>query len=417
MVDFRAFRGLRYTPLGGDLSDLISPPYDVLSAAQVEALKDGSPYNIIRLEHPVMALAGEREPYEAAASLLNEWQGRGILRRDDAPAFHLHAQTFTEGDHSRQRRVIYGRLKLTSWDDGEVVPHEYTMAGPKEDRLRLLRALNANTSPLYLLYNDSDGDIASLLPSSAGAGQTLTASADAESHALTALVEPDTVQRLQTAFAERRLYMADGHHRYETALAHHNTEGSAETAYVLAGLTASNDPGLSIHATHRLFSGEFDPRALRDAIDRDFELQPVSRAELKELLSGEELALGLGGLDSPSSLVCLRPRNLDSLASRTPGDAPEVSRRLDVSLLQHIVLGDYLGLDPAKPDQAGLVYVHSLDDALDTVANHGARLAFLLRPVSPKQLIEVSDAGARLPQKTTYFSPKLPTGLVMNLLD
>lgn len=415
MVDFRAFRGLRYTAKAGDLGDLISPPYDVLSDPQVDALLDRSPYNVIRIEHPLAALRdGDR--YAAAATLFDDWRSRSILQRDDQPAFYLHEQRFEEDGRQRTRHVLYGRLKLSPWDEGEVLPHEYTMAGPKEDRLRLISALRANVSPLYLLYDDSDADIAPLFEEAINKVSADEASADGENHRLWILREESLVNAIQDAFLKRRLYMADGHHRYETALAYHEQAGDQASRYVLVGLTAASDPGLSIHATHRLYWGDVGRHRARALAERDFVVREVSRERLVTELQGPEVAIGVAGLNSPGSLLVLQPRDLDELSSRVPG-GPEQWRRLDVNLVQHVVLGDYLRLDPLKAEQPGLSYVHSVEEALDAVSNETASLAVLLRPVSPSALVEVSEAGARLPQKTTYFNPKLPTGLVLNLLD
>jgi uncharacterized protein (DUF1015 family) len=290
------------------------------------------------------------------------------------------------------------------------------MAGPKEDRLRLVSALKANISPLYLLYDDVHGEIASLIGESSDPGQTVEASTDGENHKLTCLTDPDQVRQLEGAFADRTLYMADGHHRYETALAYHEVSGDRASTYVLVGLTDVSDPGLSIHATHRLYSGDVGRHRMRALAGRDFEVREVSPEQLAAELDGPGVAIGIAGLNSPGSLLVMRPRDLDDLALRVP-EGPQQWRRLDVNVVQHVILGDYLRLDPLKADQAGLSYVHSLEEALDAVSGSRADLAVLLRPVSPAELVAVSEAGVRLPQKTTYFNPKLPTGLVMNLLD
>ncbi|HEX5912407.1 MAG TPA: DUF1015 domain-containing protein, partial [Rubrobacter sp.] len=363
MVDFRPFRGLRYGRAAGDLSHLISPPYDVLTEKQIDDLVDRNPHNIIRLEHPLVALRKEPAPYDAAARLFQSWQTDSTLTRDGAPAFYAHRQQFTENGMTRSRLVLYGRLKLSAWEEGEVLPHEYTMAGPKEDRLALLSTLRANVSPLYLLYDDPDGRITSLVARSEEFGPIGEATADGETHVLRAIQEPVLVESLQRAFQDRSLYMADGHHRYETALAYCRQSADAAASFVLVGLTAGSDEGLSIHATHRLYSEDFDQERLRRALDEDFVISETTPASLKQDLAGKDVVFGLAGLDGGTSLLALRPKDVGGLASRLP-DGPEAWRQLDVNLLQHIVLGESLGLDPGQPNQRGLSYVHSVDEAL-----------------------------------------------------
>jgi uncharacterized protein (DUF1015 family) len=417
LVNFRPFRGLRYNQADGDLGRLISPPYDVLTEQQVDELVQRDQHNVIRLEHPVVALRGETEPYAAAAAHFDTWQRESTLRRDLSPAFYVHRQEFEEAGEPRGRWILYGRLRLTDWEEGDVLPHEYTMAGPKEDRLRLMVALKANISPLYLLYDDPNREISSLVARAEEFEPIARADVEGERHSLWAVQDPVLVESLQRAFQGRPLYMADGHHRYETALAFHRQNGEAGTGYVLAGLTAGSDPGLSIHATHRLYSGELDPGRLTNVLKQDFVMTETTPEGLKQVLVGPELVLGVAGLDGPSSLYELRQRDPLDLIARVPGEGPDEWRRLDVNLLQHVVLGGYLGLDPDETSQPGLTYVHSVEEAISAVEQGHARLAFLLRPITPRDLFKLSDAGARLPQKTTYFYPKLPAGLVINPLD
>lgn len=417
MIDFRPFRGLRYQESrAGSLAGLLAPPYDVLSTAEVQDLFERSPYNVIRLEHPTAALAETSDPYTQAAALLQGWREAGILRRDEAPGYYVHEQHFSEHGEEKRRTVVYGRLRLSEWAEGQVLPHEYTMRGPKEDRLKLMQALSANISPLYLLYDDPDGHLGRLVGRAEEYGAVADVTADGERHALRHILDPVVVESIRIEFSRLRLYMADGHHRYETALAYRDlqrAEGREDADFVLVGLTAGQDPGLSIHATHRLFSGQL-PADLKSRLSRDFAVADVSREALDRALSGDEVAIGFA---QAGSLSILRPLDHSALIERISADAPDGWRSLDVNLLQRIVLGEAAGLDPGQSTQPGLSYVHSVDEALEAVEGGEATAAFLLRPVSTRDLFAVSDLGVRLPQKSTYFYPKLPTGLVLNPLD
>lgn len=403
--------------MAGPLAELIAPPYDVLSPAQVAELAARNPYNVIRLEHPTVALSETSDPYDHAASLFSSWREAAVLKLDQAPAYYVHEQYFHEDGEDKKRTVIYGRLRLVEWSEGEVLPHEYTMSGPKEDRFELMKALSANISPLYLVYDDPQGHVGKLLNRAEEYGQVADTAIGDERHVLRPILDPVVVETIRSEFARLKLYIADGHHRYETALRyrdwrreHNEDAGGAD--YVMVGLTAGQDVGLSVHATHRLISSE-PPADFEASLSAHFEISDVERARLETELAGSRIVFGLV---ERGRLRLLRPVDVESLAKKVAPGAAQVWAGLDVNILQRVILGEIVGLDPNEANQPGLSYVHSLEEAVAAVESGAAQVAFLLRPTSISDLFAISDLGLRMPQKSTYFYPKLPTGLLVNPL-
>ncbi len=248
MADVRPFRALRYRP-GTDLSVALSPPFDVISPEEQQALYARSPVNAVRIE---LADASQGDRYQQAATTVAEWRANGLLRQDGEPAFYLYRQTFWHGPEKYTRSILFARLRLEPWDARAVLPHEQTFGGPKEDRLKLLRAIHLNTSPIYLLYRDERSEIGEqfqkVLERQA---ETNFNTADRQQHALRRIEEQEVVEKIRSAFERETLYIADGHHRYETALAYRdevrsaaaNWTGDEPENFVMVALTAADDPG------------------------------------------------------------------------------------------------------------------------------------------------------------------------------
>lgn len=435
MNDIRPFRGLRFDEIvAGPLGSVVCPPYDVISPLDQVNLYGRSPHNVVRLElgleFPEDSMESNR--YTRAAATMERWLSEGVLKAEQEPSFYIYEQRFPLDGASLVRRGLLARLRLAPWEDGVVLPHEETMAKPKEDRLQLMRATACNLSPLFLLFDDPVGTVGLLMAEAA----SLPPSAEADTgngqlHRLW-VVQGERVNEITAALRELQLYMADGHHRYETALAYRDEvagpdpSSSPEAAYnfALALLVDARDPGLVVLPTHRLIHGIPAERmdALANKLVGSFDLEPVpvpadgdaaSKAEaitarMREQASGGP-ALGLyypGGAS-----ILLRPR----------GGAKTTSTRgrpvLDVDLLQELVLGPALGIGSEELKAGTSVgYTRDAAEAIDTVDRGGAQAAFLLNPTRVEQVLETARAGGRMPQKSTYFHPKPETGLVINPL-
>lgn len=408
MALIRPFRALRYTEAAGPLRELVAPPYDVIDARERERLADQTPANAVHLILP----KGD-EPYRVAASLLEDFKKRGWLATDGEPAFIVYAQRFDVQGRSNERWGLLSALELQPFSANIVLPHERTLAGPKADRLKLIRACRTNLSPIFGLV-DAPLELASLVD-----GQTPSAEFTDRAgitHRLWRLEDAATVKRLVDRVTPEQVFIADGHHRYEISLAYRDERRADETDkgkphaydFVLCYLCSTRDPGLVVLPTHRLLKG---------APAHD-ELLARLRATCRvtELASGNDL---LAKLEKPSANGELRVgfvrRGHDKAwlveaTKDTPlGDlAPEL-RALEVSFLHEAVL-------PGIPADR-FTYTHDDREALDAVTTGDADLAVLLPPPRVSDVLSISRAALTMPQKSTYFHPKVLTGLAFHGLD
>ena len=408
MADVVPFHGLRFDESkAGPLGDLISPPYDVISDQLREDLYARSPYNAVRLEE------GREDPSDSAAdnkytrakAALEEWTGAGVLRVDTSPAFYLYDHYFMVGGKRVRRRGFLGALRLYQEGRGIVRPHERTFPKAKTDRLKLLRATRTNTSPVFGLFADAKGAVASALEGWMVRGPARLV-ADArigdERHLVWALDDRPVAEKLTAAFKDKRVYIADGHHRYETGLAYLKEEIEAakidfdedSTHFTLAYLCALDDPGLRIFGTHRVIRGA--NAAIDERVQRNFDTALIDRAALDDALPGIVLVR-----DGRSLTLTPKP-GLDLSA------LPESWRSLPVAQAEELLV------EPARKLGGEVAYEHDTAKAIDA-ARDGATTV-LLRAVDAGTLKQVADSWERLPQKTTYFYPKVPAGLVLRPL-
>ena len=397
MADIRAFRALRYDDGAAEsLGELICPPYDVISDELRDALYERSPHNFVRIEYP----RPNGDPYASATSALRAWRTGGVLKQDAAEAVYVHDHEFSVAKTRVRRRGIHVALRLHAIDEGVVMPHELTFPKAKEDRLALLRATRANTSAIFGMYADSRGEIAAALDRAISGGEMkplAEASGGDERHRLWAIGDRVTIGVLRDALVRRRVYIADGHHRYETALnylAELGPRAREDARFVLAYLCSLDDAGLRIFATHRIVRGD---GALDRAIDRYFEAAPIDAGAIEDIQPG---------------IVVVREGTFRQLQLRPDADLSAVRavwRELPVAQAEELLLKE------SRDAGAEITYEHDRAKAIDA-ARSGAT-AVLVRAVDPQTLQRVADAGERLPQKTTYFYPKVPAGLVIRTLN
>ncbi len=435
MADVQPFRGLRYNlERIGDLSAVISPPYDVISPQEQLLYHDRSPYNVIRLEF------GEERPgdsdqdnkYTRAATTMRGWLGEAILVREEHPAFYLVEHHFLHQDRLRSRFSLIARVRLEELASGQIRPHETTMRRPAIDRLRLLRSCHANFSPVMGLFR-GDGGLVSLFEEVAKQSPQLEARDDqGVSYRLWMVGGEERVAQLSRFFADKVIYIADGHHRYETALAYQGERRSALSSYtgregfnfVMMTLSDADDPNLVMFPTHRLVRGIERERleGLEAALGIYFQkrlLSPQANQSqtLKswlDALSRKSVTFGLYGLHGQQ--LCLLTGEREALEKVLPDHWPRPLRELDVGLLQWVVLRQMLVLDSIEKEEDCLEYTRDGLEALSRVDSGAWQLAFLLNPAPISSVIAVADCGMRMPQKSTYFHPKTPTGLVINPL-
>ena len=423
MAEVRPLRALRYAP-HLDMALLISPPYDVISPQQRERLAQRSLHNIVRLELPQ---ADDGDRYQEAAKLFYEWQSNGVLLQDGRPLYYVYRQTFTHAGQTYQRLSIFAAVQLEPWESGVIRPHERTLGPPKEDRLRLLRALGTNTSPVFGLYRDSAGQIAEILEAAVSKAPLLDFDdPDGQHHTLWRIDQRPQIEALHERFAGETIYIADGHHRYETALTYleeakqlvHGWSSEDPENFVLMGLTAGSDPGLVLLPIHRLVQSAVSLEQAFEKLTGVFEIEPVNSLErMQSLLKdrGKLLpAIGMVAAESPDLyvLTCYGPADLEPLL---PPESPPQLRNLDTAVLQYAVLAHALGISEDEIAAGEVVqYTEDAEEAVEAVRSGVYNYAFVMNPVRPAQVMDVADTGQRLPQKSTFFYPKLPTGLVLN---
>jgi len=443
-MEVSPFKAIRYNQrIVGDLAQAICPPYDVITLEQQKLYYEKSDYNAIRLEFPEPT----GDSYQRAAITFQQWLKYGVLQLDSISSFYLHDHHFEYSGKKRVRRGLIARVKLRPWGSG-IYPHEETFPKAKGDRLQLMRACRANFSPLLSLYHDSEQKIAPLLSRVAQEESLMSLRAKRsnlpgsnEAHTLWAITDPKIKQELSQFLSYQLLYIADGHHRYETALAYQQEraqvnygqipspltgegQGEGEEAkesvtdkgafnYVMLDLVEFSDPGLVVLPLHRLVRG-IAPSKLMQLGDqlRDFFVLDSVPLKAGDCQLPTDICLGILGLQ-PGSLVVLKRRQDISLEAMMPRNRSQAYREFDVSILNHIILDKMLGLTSKE----GVAYTVDLKEACQQIKEGKYQLAFLLKPPQPEMVKAVADAQDRMPSKSTYFYPKLPAGLIINPLD
>jgi uncharacterized protein (DUF1015 family) len=420
----KPFSALTYNSSRVGLYDeVVAPPYDLIDKEQQEELYARSPFNVIRLE-----LNRDSDPYASAAATLKSWRAEGILTSSARPALYHYTQVFEDHGRERKRTGIIARVKLEEFSSGRILPHERTFPKAKEDRLRLLEATGVNVSSIFGLYPSQDQRLGSLMQEVAMRPPVMTARDRLGiSNEVRLIEQPEEIAVVQEALEAAQILIADGHHRYETALEYRRRRAreNSSTApqpfdYVMMTLVAFDDPGLVILPTHRI-ARRLPPEAIAsfdEACRRDFEIKEFTGRErfLVELGRRGQGAVGVSlAKESKLRLLTLRPgANLSSLMADIPGAV----RELDVSILHALIFEQIFGLKPEEIRAGGsLEYTIDAAYALSEVAAGAATGAFLMNAPTVDDIERVSTAGAVMPEKSTYFFPKLLTGLVMNPIE
>lgn len=431
MADVRAFRGLRYdSSVAGNIADLICPPYDVIDAAMQVELHRSNRNNAVRLEYGLVEPGDDpdRNKYTRATLLLEQWKKEGVMRRDAEPSMYLHDHTFEIRGRKHTRRSLFAAVRLEEWEKGIVLRHEGTAAVFKADRLNLMRATHTNISPVLAMYEDPGGAVSSVLTDVAKTKPLHDFAYAGEGHVFWRIVEPEQLKVMSEALSDRRLYIADGHHRYETGVAYRNErraasppEGSdAAFNFIMMSLINLADADVVVLPTHRMVRGisrDALNSGFRDKLGKYFSVRavPVSGAVsgvLGGIAGNGKVEIGVAGLEK-DMLVILELKDFSKVAGMMPPDRSEAYRKLDVSVLHHVILEHLLGIGEGD----NILYTRSEDEAWRRVADGEFQLGFILGPVDTRAIMEVADAADKMPQKSTYFYPKAPTGLVLNPLD
>ena len=417
MADVEPLRALHYNlDRTGGLQDVVAPPYDVIDAPQRKALADNSPYNVVRIDLP----EGE-DPYANAAEILTEWRDEQVIVQDAEPAFWLLQQDYTgpDGQH-RTRTGFFARVKIEEYGPGRIRPHERTHPGPKEDRLKLTRATRTNLSPIFSLFSDRDG-------AATAAMATLTSESpwgeatddDGTVNRLWRTHDPEVIGAVMSALHPAELLIADGHHRYETARIYaEEIGGEGAHQYVLMCLVALQDPGLTVFPTHRLLKNlrPDQHETLASAIRESFDVEELGSPD--ELTPAEGDRITVGYIDAHFKKPLRLTLKDQTIADRALESHAEPYRRLDTAVLEALVLKGALQMTDEDIDHlTQLGYERESTRATELVTSRQYDAAFLMAPIPVERVQAVAAAGESMPPKSTYFFPKVPTGLLFNSLE
>ncbi len=408
------FRGLRYnTTKVGDLANVIAPPYDVIKPEEWETLAARHPANIIRL---ILSQSHDDDTddanqYTRAATLMHQWISDGILTRDTTPRYYIYDQSFNAPDGKNYtRRALIALVKLEPFENRVVLPHEKTHAGPKADRLNLMRECHANLSPIFLIYADPTGDVEEIMEgfTDKNAPEIDCTETFGSTHQLWCLEDAERNREIQNLFSSIPLLIADGHHRYETALAFQEEmahTGLPGYGYMMVNLVRMESPGLAVLAIHRMLDNLSSDKIVHaiaklPEVFKVFEIdtQADLMAQL-EALKGKSPAVGMYTPDGNYRLLV--PHSV------TAG-------QLDVTLVQETLIREMFQIETLADH---ISYTAYADDAIAYVKAGVDRVALLMNPTPVEQVLDVATAGSTMPQKSTYFYPKMATGFVLNLLN
>ncbi|MFP4105838.1 MAG: DUF1015 domain-containing protein [Phycisphaerae bacterium] len=427
-MEIRPFRGWRYTEQAGDLSDLIAPPYDVLSAEQKQQLLDKSEKNIVAVDLPVVPAktAGPDEVYQAAADMLARWKDSGAMSQEDAPAIYVYHQTYTWAGKTYTREALLTGVRATELGE-DVIPHEHTFSGPKEDRLKLTRATDTQLSPIFGFYSDPSGDVRGVLKQATESTPAAEAEMNGVKEQLWVVSDAETIGKISGLLKDTPAYIADGHHRYTTAMNYAKSlreagqiDADHETNFVMFALVAREDEGLLVLPTHRVVGGlaeDFCLCRLREKLGDAVEIQRVEDDDIDltdadrflETFGPHVLAIAYGDdlftckLIDPDAMKQLAPEQCDAW------------RDLDVAILHELIMNR--GLAGLTTENMTVDYTPDGQAARDAVRSGQAEIAFILQHTPVPAVQDVADAGESMPHKSTYFYPKLATGMVLKPLN
>ena len=423
MADVRPFHGLLYnTDLVGDIASVVSPPFDTIPAHLQEELYRRSPYNVVRLEagQELGADTSDNNRYTRAAAAFREWLSTDVLLRDPDAAFYLLRHDFIHEGQARSRLGLVACVQLEEYDRRVVLPHEFTGQKDKDDRLALMEACQANFSPIMVLYRDHSGQVESAFSRTAEQSPTLTVSgADGQNYRLWRIADPENIGTIQQAMASLPLYIADGHHRYETALKYHQshpaTDADEASRCMMMVLVEFQDPGLIVLPYHRVL-GPLDQSQLDSVwsvLSEWGEITPLPATTDVRRLEAEVESAGRDGL----AMGLLGPTGdgpyLLSIRQRPEMNSWGPMAHSEPWLLEEKILPKALG----DALEGCLTYVHDANEAESLAHSEAPHIALFLKAFPLDLFQRIVDTGAKLPRKSTFFYPKLPTGLVINSLQ
>lgn len=421
-MEIQPINAIIYNQEEVNIKDVIAPPYDVITSDYQQELYSKSPYNIVRL-----ILAKGENRYEDAKNDFLSWQENDILVKTDKPCIFYVVQKYTT-EHGRkvERKGFIARNKIESFESKKVLPHEFTMGGPKLDRLNLTKACNANFSQIFMVYSDPKKIIENELSKKITAQKPFIDVVDdgGVQNLVWMIVDKDDIELIQKVMSDKVLLIADGHHRYETAMNYSKISNSPDAQYVMSYFTNLDDENLIVFPTHRIIKKQIEPYVLLESVKKYFDLEEFtfdsySKPKVKEefLAKLEEenvkqISMGLYLKNvNKFYLLKLKQEVLDLI------DAPEVLKKLDLTILHELIITKELGYTKEEQmAQDGIKYIKQEFEAFDMIDKGTAEASFIMAYPKMKDIKDISSAGYKMPQKSTYFYPKLLSGVVINPL-
>ncbi len=433
MANVIPFKGLRYnTEMFNNLDDVTAPPYDIIPDAWRDALYNKSEYNVVRVDFG-KEFDGDSEDnnkYTRAGKMLSEWIEQGVLKKEEKPAFYIYEQAFEYNRNPISLKGIISLVEIEEFEKKVVLPHEETLSKAKADRFDLMQATDANMSQIYSLFLDEDNSIESLIVKLSSAKPDVSfVTEDNITQNIWIITDEEQTALITEKFKDKQLFIADGHHRYETALNFRNKKReenpdavSAPYDYVMMMLTSMNDSGLLVFPTHRLVKNvpDFDEGMLVGYLSEDFTVSKIYFTEgdyariiterISSVLNGKCFAL-YTGKDYYYRFELKNLRAIDSYIT----DKSKAYKNLDVTILHTLVLERFLGIDQGNmANQKNLFYTRDASEAIDGVQKGEYQCSFLINATHVQDIKDISLANEKMPQKSTYFWPKLVTGIVIN---
>jgi len=427
MSRIKAFHALYFDQQrAGNISRLVSPPYDVISAEEAKMLRARSPFNTIHLE---LGEPGDADFYRKSAGLIEGWMQEGILRRTARPAVYFYETEFSYHMGGRERRKtrrgFFALLGVSDYERGEVLRHEHTLSGPKQDRLLLLRAARANISPIFVLYSDPRESLVKALKKARPSEPVFELTDDQGiRHRLFGVSEGAAMDKITEFLSQKSVYIADGHHRYETALNFHKELAEAKdpmaeaSGWVMAYFCPVQDEGLVIFPYHRLARNLPEERlaGMMDRVRENFSLEQI--AERFDQQSSSKVFRALDRAAKSRAVIMIDRARKAWLLKLKPGLQKELKAELDVEILRELLLERALGITQQEITDKNFVQYETREELiLKRLEAEDFQFAFLLRPLAVDKVIERADQSGVMPQKSTYFYPKLPSGLVFRKMQ
>lgn len=422
-IEIKPLEALVYNQDKVDINDVIAPPYDVISSKYRDELYQRSPYNITRL-----ILSNAEEPYEDASKNFEEWIKNDILIRTEKPVILYLVQKYKLNGKEVTRKGFIARNKIEDFSTRNILPHEFTMSGPKEDRLKLTKACRANFSQIFMVYSDPEKQIENAVDLSSAPFIDVTDD-NGVRNTVWKIEDEQTIRLIEEVLKDKTLLIADGHHRYETALNYRNFlgENAGEANYVMSYFTNMDDD-LLIYPTHRIITKWIEPYVLLETIKKYFDVKDytftgANKAEVKqeflksiEKSSKDKISMGLY-MKNVNKFYLLTLR--EDVSGILDGfKVPEVLKNLDLTVLHKVILTKELGFtEEEQMAQDGIKYIKVENEAFDMIDSGKAEASFIMAYPKIEDIKRISTAGYRMPQKSTYFYPKLLSGIVINPLQ